>query len=396
MSQTRKVLELNGRKITLVGTAHVSKESIEEVCSTIKELNPDCVAVELDEKRADSIQNKEKYSQLDIVKVLKKNEGFLLLANLVLASYQRRMGLNIGVKPGDEMLAALNTAKEMNIPFTLVDRPIQITLRRAWGKNSLFGKCKLLSALIASAFSKEEISEADIEGLKNQNEMDSMMAELAKYMPVIKQVLIDERDQYLASKIWESKGNNIVAVLGAGHLPGVEAHLQKIASQQEKTDVSEISVIPKKSIAARIIPWIIPAAVIALLVLGFIHGGKDAGLDNIITWIGWNGTLAALGTLIAGGNIVTVFAAFVLAPITSLCPVIGVGLFTGIIQASITKPKVTDIETLQDDIASLKGFYKNRILKVLLVFILSSLGSTAGTFIGGADIISNITKNFNN
>jgi len=396
MSQTRKVLELNGRKITLVGTAHVSKESIEEVCSTIKELNPDCVAVELDEKRADSIQNKEKYSQLDIVKVLKKNEGFLLLANLVLASYQRRMGLNIGVKPGDEMLAALNTAKEMNIPFTLVDRPIQITLRRAWGKNSLFGKCKLLSALIASAFSKEEISEADIEGLKNQNEMDSMMAELAKYMPVIKQVLIDERDQYLASKIWESKGNNIVAVLGAGHLPGVEAHLQKIASQQEKTDVSEISVIPKKSIAARIIPWIIPAAVIALLVLGFIHGGKDAGLDHIITWIGWNGTLAALGTLIAGGNIVTVFAAFVLAPITSLCPVIGVGLFTGIIQASITKPKVTDIETLQDDVASLKGFYKNRILKVLLVFILSSLGSTAGTFIGGADIISNITKNFNN
>ena len=131
MSQTQKVLELNGRKITLIGTAHVSKESIDEVTQTIKSLNPDCVAIELDEKRADSIQNAEKYSQLDIIKVLKRHEGFLLLANLILASFQRRMGLNVGVKPGDEMLAAINTANEMNIPSVMVDRPIQITLKRA-------------------------------------------------------------------------------------------------------------------------------------------------------------------------------------------------------------------------------------------------------------------------
>ena len=163
MSQTQRQLELNGRKITLIGTAHVSVESITEVEETIRSLKPDCVCIELDEKRADSIQNPEKYSQLDIVKVLKNNQGFLLLANLILASFQRRMGQNMGVKPGDEMLAAMNTAKELNIPSKMVDRPIQVTLRRAWAKNSLWGKCKLLASLLSSAFSKEEYSEEEIE-----------------------------------------------------------------------------------------------------------------------------------------------------------------------------------------------------------------------------------------
>ena len=204
MSQTQIKLELGGRTITLIGTAHVSKESVEEVKNTINELNPDCVAVELDEKRADSIKNPSRYSQLDLVKILKRKEGFLLLANLVLASYQRRMGLNAGVKPGDEMIAAMNAAEEKQIRCTLVDRPIQITLKRAWGKNSFWGKCKLFAMLLSSAFSKEEVDPAEIEKLKERNEMDSMMNELSEYMPVIKQVLIDERDQYLASKIWSS------------------------------------------------------------------------------------------------------------------------------------------------------------------------------------------------
>ena len=248
MSQTRVELEYKGRKITLVGTAHVSKESVEEVKETIKNIQPDCVAVELDEKRADSIKNPSRYSQLDLVKVFKRKEGFLLLANLILSSYQRRMGLNAGVKPGDEMIAAMNAADEGNIRCTLVDRPIQITLKRAWGKNSFWGKCKLLATLVSSAFSNEEIEPEEIEKLKNRNEMDSMMDELAHYMPVIKQVLIDERDQYLASKIWESEGNNIVAVLGAGHLPGVQAHLEKLGAGTESSDVTEIAQLPKPGI----------------------------------------------------------------------------------------------------------------------------------------------------
>ena len=387
MSQTQIQLELNGRKITLVGTAHVSKESVDEVTDTIKAIKPDCVAVELDEKRADSIKNPSRYSQLDLVKVLKRKEGFLLLANLMLSSYQRRMGLNAGVKPGDEMIAAMNAAEENNIRCTLVDRPIQITLKRAWGKNSFWGKCKLLATLISSAFSKEEVDPEEIEKLKQRNEMDSMMDELSEYMPVIKQVLIDERDQYLASKIWESEGNNIVAVLGAGHLPGVKAHLEKLGASQATSNVQELEVLPKPGILGKLLALLIPACIIGLIIAGFVYGGIHAGSQMLTTWFLWNAVPAAILTAVAFGHPLAILVGFVGAPFTSLCPFIGIGFCTAIIQALVCKPKVSDMENIQDDVASLKGFYRNRILRTLLVFILSSIGSTLGTFIGGADII---------
>lgn len=386
MSQTQIQLELGGRKITLVGTAHVSKESVEEVKETIKNIQPDCVAVELDEKRADSIRNPSRYSQLDLVKVFKRKEGFMLLANLILSSYQRRMGLNAGVKPGDEMIAAMDAAQESGVRCTLVDRPIQITLKRAWGKNTFWGKCKLLSTLLASAFSKEEIEPDEIEKLKNRNEMDSMMSELSEYMPVIKKVLIDERDQYLASKIWESEGNNIVAVLGAGHLPGVRAHLEKLGAGTVSSNVDELAELPKPGVTGKVFAFLIPACIIGLIVAGFIYGGVHAGAQMLTSWFLWNAIPAALLTAIAFGHPLAILVGFVGAPFTSLCPFIGVGFCTAIVQAVVCKPKVSDMETLQDDV-NFRGFYKNRILRALLVFILSSLGSTLGTFIGGADII---------
>lgn len=390
MSQTRKVLELGGRKITLVGTAHVSKESIEEVESTIRELNPDCVAIELDEKRAESIRNPEKFRQLDIIKILRNHEGFLMMANLILSSFQRRMGQNVGVRPGDEMLAAMRVADEMGIPSVMVDRPIQTTLRRAWAKNSFWGKMKLLASLFTSAFSKEEVSPDEIEKLKTDSEMDSMMSELSEYMPVIKKVLIDERDTYLAAGIWAAKGSNVVAVLGAGHLPGVAAHLEKMAAAEESTDVSEISVVPARGIAGKILGWIIPAAIIALIVSGFIYGGRQLGQKMIFEWIAYNSGLAAIFSLIALAHPLTILAAFIAAPITSLCPFIGVGFVTGIVQAFFKKPKVSDMETLQDDVSSLRGWYKNRILRVFLVFILSSIGSSIGSFVAAGGFISDL------
>lgn len=390
MSQTRKVLELGGRKITLVGTAHVSKESIEEVESTIRELNPDCIAIELDEKRAESIRNPEKFRQLDIIKILRNHEGFLMMANLILSSFQRRMGQNVGVRPGDEMLAAMRVADEMGIPSVMVDRPIQTTLRRAWAKNSFWGKMKLLASLFTSAFSKEEVSPDEIEKLKTDSEMDSMMSELSEYMPVIKKVLIDERDTYLAAGIWAAKGSNVVAVLGAGHLPGVAAHLEKMAVAEESADVSEISVVPARGIAGKILGWIIPAAIIALIVSGFIYGGRQLGQKMIFEWIAYNSGLAAIFSLIALAHPLTILAAFIAAPITSLCPFIGVGFVTGIVQAFFKKPKVSDMETLQDDVSSLRGWYKNRILRVFLVFILSSIGSSIGSFVAAGGFISDL------
>lgn len=392
MSRTREEVNLAGRKIVLIGTAHVSKESIAEVKNEIESLKPDCVAVELDEKRYNSMMAPESWKNLDIVKVLKRREGFLMLANLVLSSFQKRMGKNVGVKPGDEMLAAINCAKENNILFTLVDRPIQVTLRRAWAKNSLWGKCKLLASMIASAFDNEEISEDEIEKLKSGNEMDSMMKELSEYLPSVKEVLIDERDRYLASHIWESKGNTIVAVLGAGHLPGVKAYLEKLANGIMISDTSDIETVSEKSIAGKVIGWGIPIVIVALIVAGFFMGGRTIGTQMIGSWILWNGCLSALGALVAFANPITVLVAFVGAPLTSLCPLVGVGLFTGIVQALICKPKVSDIESLQEDVSSLKGWYKNRVLKVLLVFFLSSLGSTIGTFVATGKIASLLTK----
>lgn len=392
MSNTQKVLTLNERTITLIGTAHISQDSINEVTEAIKTQKPDCVAIELDQKRCDSIKNPDSWRQLDIIKVLKRGEGFLLLANLVLASFQKRMGQNVGVRPGDEMVAAMKVAEELNIPTTMVDRPIQTTLRRAWAKNSLWGKCKLLSAMISSAFTSEKISSEEIEELKNNSEMDSMMKELSDYMPTVKEVLIDERDKYLASHIWESEGSNIIAVLGAGHLPGVQAYLEKIAAGQESTDTTEIANIPSKTLGAKIKGWIIPAIIVILIGMGFYFGGRNKGTELVLSWVLWNGALSAIGSIIAAAHPLTILVSFIGAPITSLCPFVGVGFLTGITQAFICKPKVKDIEDLSTDAGSLKGFYKNRVLKVLLVFILSSLGSSIGTFVSGADIISKLSS----
>ena len=394
MSQLQRVLSFGERTITLIGTAHVSAESITEVEKTIRELKPDSVAIELDEKRADSIRNKDKYRNLDIIKVLKRGEGFLLLANLVLSSFQRRMGKNVGVNPGDEMLAGMRVADELGIPSVMADREIQITLKRAWAKNSFWGKCKLLATLVSSAFSKEDMSAEDIENIKEKNEMDSMMNELAEFMPVVKEVLIDERNVYLANKIWSSPGNKVVAVLGAGHLDGVIENLEKFAAGGDEAkkleeSISEINVVPPKTVGAKALAWVIPIAIVCLIIAGFIYGGTQLGTKMLKSWILWNGTCAAVLTLLAAGHPVTIVVAFLSAPITSLCPFIGCGFVTAIVQAFVCKPKVKDMETLQDDVTFV-GFYKNRILRILLIFILSSLGSSVATFISGADIIGSL------
>ena len=385
---TQKILELNGRKFIFIGTAHVSKASISEVESAIEEQKPDSVAIELDEIRLKNMQDKESWKKMDIIEILRKKQGFLLLANIVLSAYQKRMGEDAGIKPGDEMAAAIKKAKELGISEIMVDRPVAVTLRRAWAKNSFMGKCKLLSLLVATAFSKEEVSEAEIENLKQSSEMDTMMQEISAYLPAVKEVLIDERDFYLASKIWSCPQKNILAVLGAGHLPGVSLHLGKFSSGEEVPDTSSIEKVPEKTAGAKAAAWIIPVLILGLIAAGFVVGGIEKGADLVGSWVLWNGILAAAGALAAGGNILAVLASAVGAPFTSLCPFIGIGFISGIVQALVKKPTVADMENLQADASSVKGFYKNRILRVLMVFFLSSIGSSIGTFIGGASFIS--------
>ena len=390
MSQTEKRLQLNGREFILLGTAHVSQESIEQVKESIKTENPDVVAIELDEGRLATMKNPDAWKELDIVKVLKEGKGFVMMANLVLSSFQRRMGSDVGVKPGEEMQAALNVCEELSIKTEMVDRPIQTTLKRAWAKSSFWGKCKLLAALISAAFDKEEISSEQIENLKNASEMDGMMEELSSYLPTVKTVLIDERDQYLASHIWECKGDKVVAVLGAGHLKGVVAYLEKLAKSEVSSDTTEISEIPPAGFLSKCLGWLFPVVIVALIVLGAIKGGAGASLDMLLNWVLWNGSLAALGSLLALGNPLTILVAFIGAPIATLNPVLGVGLFTGIVQAWVRKPKIQDMETLYSDVSSVKGFYTNRILKVLLVFMLSSIGGVIGNFIAVPSLVTSL------
>lgn len=402
MSSTKKIIEAGGKKIVLIGTAHVSKESVEEVEREIRAEKPDCVAIELDEQRLDSMRNSEKYRNIDIVKILREGRVFLVLANLILASFQKRIGDNTGVKPGDEMAAGIRVAEELGIPSVMVDRPIQTTLRRAWAKTPAIGKSKLLALLISSAFNSDEVSTQEVEDLKDSSEMDSMMDDLAEAMPSVKEVLIDERDFYLASHIWKSvtksadgdnsSRNSVLAVLGAGHLRGVEKNILRLANGEIQPDTDEISTLPKKSVAGKILKWLIPVLIVALIVSGFFIGGKEMAVDSIIQWFVCNGVLAGVGALIALAHPLAILVSVVGAPFTSLCPFIGVGILSGIVQAVLKKPTVGDLETVQDDVSSLKGFYKNRLLRVLLVFILSSLGSSIGTFVAGSSLVVSLTQ----
>jgi len=384
MNDTKMILPLGGKEFVLIGTAHVSRESIDEVSAIIREEKPDLICVELDEGRYASITQKESWENLNMVKVFKEGKGFLLLANLVLSGFQRRMGAELGVKPGEEMKAALDIASELGIPYALCDREVQITLRRAWTGCGLWSKSKLLSALLASAFTTEKLSAEEIENLKNRSELDGMMEELASYLPEVKETLINERDQYLAAKIWTAapaEAKRIVAVVGAGHMQGIKVWMEKIAAGEKDVDVSALNKMPPRSFLSKALPFIIPLAILALFVSGFLRGGAGVSLSMLRTYILWNGSLAALGAIIALGHPLAILAAFLFAPITTFTPFIGVGLFSGVIQVSLKKPRVIDAQAIIDDVGNLKGFYRNRITRALLVFFLSQMGGAAGTFV---------------
>ncbi|MDR2370714.1 MAG: TraB/GumN family protein [Treponema sp.] len=382
-------IRAGNRNITLIGTAHVSKESIAEVDRIIREEKPGVVCVELDEGRYASISEKDNWEKLNVTKVLREGKGFLLIANLVLSGFQRRLGNELGIKPGEEMKTAAATAKELGIPFTFCDREVQTTLRRAWARCDFWNKSKLLASLFSGAFTTEKLTGAEIENLKKKSELDGMMSELAEYLPPVKETLIDERDRYLAAKIWTSvkglaaDGNEAgaAAVVGAGHLTGVKAHLEKMAGGEEDADVSQLDVIPPPGFLSKAAGWIIPLLIVALIAAGFLHSGADASVAMLLRWVLWNGSLAALGSLLALAHPLAILVSFAGAPIATLNPFIGVGLFSGFVQACMRKPRVEDAENINENISSLKGIYHNRILRVLLVFLLSSLGGIAGNVI---------------
>lgn len=384
-----KITFSNGSEVFLVGTAHVSKNSVEEVACIIENENPDRVCIELDASRMAS-KTSNSWENTDIRKVFKEGKGFLLLANTALASFQRKLGAQTGANPGDEILGAAKLAEEKGIPVSLCDREIQTTFRRAWAKSSLWNKCKLLATLISAAFSDEEISPEELEDLKNQETLEGMLKEVAKELPSVKEVLIDERDTFLATKIYNTPGKKKVAVIGAGHTKGILASFEKLESGAPLKSIEELEDIPKKKGIGKVAGYIIPLLIVLLLVIGIAANGWDQGLRTFLYWVAVNASGTFLMTLIAAAHPLNIIACSVTAPFFALNPVLGVGMLGGILEATFRKPKVKDFEHLNDDAMHLKGWYSNRILHCLLVFFLSSVGSMLGTFVAFPLLIARI------
>jgi pheromone shutdown-related protein TraB len=373
-------INLDGKEIILIGTAHVSKASAEQVKEVIELERPDAVCIELDEQRYQSITDGDKWRDMDIFKVIKEKKATVLLINLALSSFQKRMANQLGINAGQEMIQGIHSAKEVNATLVLADRNIQITFSRIWHNVGLWGKMQLLTQIIFSIFSNDRISEEELEKMKSQDMLNSMLNEFTEHFPKLKTPLIDERDQYLAQKIKEAPGNKVVAVLGAAHVPGIKEEIKK------DHDLALITRIPKPSKVPKIIGWAIPIAIIAMIAYTF-YTNPTLGAQQTLSWLLWHGGLSALGTALAFGHPLTILTAFIAAPITALDPITAAGWFTGIVQAAIVKPNVRDFESLADDVTSLKGFWNNKVTRILLVVVMANLGSSLGTFIGGADVI---------
>lgn len=373
-------IHLDGKEYILIGTAHVSKHSAEQVKEVIEAEQPDSVCVELDEQRYQSITEGSKWKEMDIIQVIKEKKASLLLMNLAISSFQNRMADQFGIKAGQEMIQGIESAKETGAKLVLADRNIQITFARIWGNLGLKGKSLLLSQVIASIFSKDTITEEELEKMKNQDTINAILNEFTESFPRLKKPLIDERDQYLAQKIKDAPGEKIVAVLGAAHVPGIKEEIKK------EQDMAKLTERPPKSNVPKIIGWSIPVFILAIIAYTFI-ANPSAGLAQTISWIIWNGSLSALGAAIAMGHPLTILTAFVAAPITSLNPLLAAGWFAGLTQAYIRRPSVRDFETLSEDVFSVKGFWRNKVSRILLIVVLANLGSSLGTFIGGADVI---------
>ncbi len=374
-TETWPQLEYGDKQITLVGTAHVSRLSAQQVRQIIQENKPDTVCVELCQSRYQAIRHKERWQETDIIKVIREKKSFLLLSNLLLASFQKRIAKKFDIKPGAEMIAAIETAEQVGAEIYLADRDIRTTLSRTWRALGLWSKIKLMFQLILSLGEVEDIKEEDIEKMKQEDVLESLLAEVGKSLPILKDILIDERDRYLAEKIRNAPGQRIVAVVGAGHVQGIKKYWNT------DIDIRALEQLPPKKKTTGVLKWLIPGAIMAMFVAGFFYGGAKAGKDMIIWWIAANAILAGLGALIALAHPLTIISSMLAAPLTSLNPMIAAGWVSGLVEAFSRKPKVKDLETLPDDILSVRGFWRNKVTRILLVVVFTNLGSSIGTFV---------------
>ncbi len=376
-------LQLQDKEIILLGTAHVSSQSAEEVRAFIEEEKPDAICIELDEDRYQNLLNPERWLQTDISDIIRKKQTFLLLSNIILSAYQRRMADKFDTSAGKEMVTAIEEAGKYNIPLVLADRSIKTTFKRIWAKHSLKEKAKILAALLSTDEAEQNITAEDIEALKNSDMLEAALKEVSKEFPTVYEVLVDERNRYLAEKIRNAPGKKILAVIGAAHRSGI------IEAMDQKQDLRELESVPEKSAVQKLRLWIVPALLFALILFSFTKGSAE-GFAQLKKWILINGSFSAFACLLCLAHPLTILTAFVAAPITSLNPLLAAGWFAGLTEAFVRKPKVSDFQSIYDDVTHLRTFLKNRVLRILLIVILTNLLNSLATFISGFDIIANL------
>jgi pheromone shutdown-related protein TraB len=388
--QPHAIVERDGVRYTLLGTAHVSKASVDAVRAAIDSGQFDSVAVELDEGRLRAISDPDALAKLDLVKVLREGKTALFAANLGLAAYQRRLAEQLGIQPGAELKAAVDDAHARGLPMNLIDRDVGITFKRAAQRLGWWGRMKLATGLATSLFFDEEVGDEEIEKLKQGDLLEASFGEFAKENPALYDTIIAERDRYMAARLLETVGDarNVLAVVGAGHLKGLTAALAG-----ETRIPSEVTAELEAVETKRRIPWItltLTALVLGGIGWGFWRGGFDVGADLLLQWVLFMAGGAALGCIAALGHPLGILAAAIVAPLKPFRPGIPPGLVSALIEARLRKPAYPDFLALRDDVQTLRGWYQNRVSRVLLNFILTNLGSSIGFWLAGARIFGKL------
>jgi pheromone shutdown-related protein TraB len=384
------IVERDGVHYTLLGTAHVSHASVEAVRGAIASGEYDQIAIELDPQRLQALSDPDALAKLDLIKVLREGKTALFAANLALAGYQRRLAEKLGIEPGAELKYAALEAKSLGLPLHLIDRDVGITFRRAMRSLGWWGRAKISAGLVAGMVASEEVDEAEIERLKEGDMLESAFGEFAERTPALYEAIIAERDRYMAAKLRAcgEPGTRVLAVVGAGHLQGLSRHLREDTEAPERM-LEQLEAVPKKSS----IPWFtlaITTLIVGSVGYGFWHGGLDLGASLLIQWVLFTGGLGALGCLLAGGHPLSILTAFVAAPLKPFHPGVPAGTFSGLVEARIRKPTYGDFLALRDDVQSVGGWYRNRVARVLVNFMLTNLGTAIRVWIGGAKILSKV------
>ncbi len=378
-------------RITLLGTAHVSRKSAETVQAMIDSGRYDLVAVELCPSRHHALTEPEALAQMDLLQVFRQGKAAMVAANLVMGAYQQRLAEQYGIEPGAEMRMAMNKAEEHGLPLVLIDREIGTTLRRTSANLSWWKRLNLFSGLLASLFVSDDVDEEEIEKLKEGDVLEAAFAEFAHDRKDLYQPLIEERDRYMAAKLLQTArkhpDKHVLAVVGAGHLKGIVEHLHAI--DDPEAELERLEQEPPRPVWPKVIPWVIVALVLFGFWLGFSRS-SDLGWQLVADWVVINGGLSALGALLAAAHPVTVITAFLAAPITSLNPTIGAGMVTAAVELMLRKPQVRDFASLRHDVAQWTGWWRNRVSRTLLVFLFSTLGSAVGTYLAGFRIFGRL------